>query len=196
MRGQAGLEPSRTPAGSLLCLSLKTIYFFNVETTSLLPGLNTKTDPAVPDTGPKPQAFGWRAKQAAGFATQSCSSRSLPSSTQEAGRPCPAKAEPSPCQNEPVQQVCPAPPTSQPTGNSSCGCPLLGLLTELTPPPCPTPTTNGPPPPPPGHWGEGGGSWTIKETEALDPGTVLKLFALLGLEIKNNCCSLLSHTFH
>ena len=30
---------------------------------------------------------------------------------------------------------------------------------------------------PPGLWGEGGGSWTIKETEALDPDTVLKLFA-------------------
>ena len=69
-REQAGLEPSKAPTGSLLSL-LKTLYFFDVKIMSLPPGLNTKTNPAVPNAGPKPQACGWGAKEAAGGAAQS-----------------------------------------------------------------------------------------------------------------------------
>lgn len=69
-REQAGLEPSKAPTGSLLSL-LKTLYFFDVKIMSLPPGLNTKTNLAVPSAGPKPQACGWGAKEAAGGAAQS-----------------------------------------------------------------------------------------------------------------------------
>lgn len=54
-----------------LSLSPKQFIFFNVKIMSLPPGLNTKTNPAVLNAGSKPQACGWKAKEAAGGAAQS-----------------------------------------------------------------------------------------------------------------------------
>lgn len=50
---------------------LKTVYFFDVKIMSLPLGLNTKTNPAVPNARPKPQTCGCRAKEAVGRAAQS-----------------------------------------------------------------------------------------------------------------------------
>lgn len=82
-------------------LSLKNIYFFDVKTMfPLRPGLDTKTNPAVPNTRLKPQAFGCRAKEAAGGTAQNLARpTSCQAPLQRQGGQCSSKAQPSHPQN-------------------------------------------------------------------------------------------------